>query len=237
HKSATYTKIRADNYTFKLKASNADGFWSDEITALQISIKPPFWQTLQIRISGIILLSVFMILGIYYLKKTISQRKSRVLQSQKEKYEREKLEHELESKNRELATTTMYIVKKNEKLIEVRNMMLMLKEHIRADNKSKFTDILTSIDNDLKNQDNWESFELNFNLIHNNFITRLIEKYPTLSHNDLKICAYMRMNLSSKEIANLLNITPKSLETNRVRMRKRMNLEPGIYLSNYIMRF
>ncbi len=83
----------------------------------------------------------------------------------------------------------------------------------------------------------WESFELNFNLIHNNFIARLISEYPTLSHNDVKICAYMRMNLSSKEIANLLHITPKSLETNRVRMRKRMNLDSSVYLSNYIMRF
>ncbi len=237
HTSATYTKIRADDYVFKVKASNADGIWSDDITALQISIKPPFWQTRQIRMAGIFFLSLIFLFVIFFQRRSVSQRKSKVLLAQKEKYEREKLENALETKNRELATTTMYIVKKNEKLIEVKNMMLELKDHILPDNKTRFMEILTSIEDDLKNQDNWESFELNFNLIHNNFIARLIEKYPTLSHNDVKICAYMRMNLSSKEIANLLHIAPKSLETNRVRIRKRMNLDSSVYLSNFIMRF
>ena len=237
HTSATYTEIRAADYIFKVKATNADGFVNDEITALKISIEPPFWETLQIKILGIILLSVILVLIILNQKRKLSRNKNRILQSQKEMYEKEKIRSDLENKNRELAITTMYIVKKNEKLIQVRNMMHELKENILANNKSRFLEILTSIDNDVKNQDNWESFELNFNLIHNNFIARFIEKYPTLSQNDVKICAYMRMNLSSKEIANLLSITPKSLETNRVRIRKRIKLDSSVYLGNYIMRF
>ena len=237
HNQATFNKMEAGDYIFKVKASNADGYWSDQTTVLNINIAPPVWQTLPFRIACIILLSVITFLFVRYQRKAFLRKRSRTLQSQKEMYEREKMLSDLENKNRELATTTMYIVKKNEKLIEVRNMMIELKEHISPDNKSRFTDILESIDDDLKNQDNWESFELNFNLIHNNFIARLIEEYPSLSHNDVKICAYMRMNLSSKEIANLLNITPKSLETNRVRMRKRMKLNSSVYLSNYIMRF
>ena len=67
------------------------------------------------------------------------------------------------------------------------------------------------------------------------FFKKLKDLYPELSPNDLKLCAYLRLNLSSKEIAPLINISPRSVEIKRYRLRKKMNLASNENLTNYII--
>jgi FixJ family two-component response regulator len=94
---------------------------------------------------------------------------------------------------------------------------------------------------DLTQQDerldaNWEQFSQHFDQVHVDFQNRLRERYPHLTKNDLKLCAYIRLNLSSKEIASLMFVTVRAVEISRFRLRKRLDLDKGINLNEFIQR-
>jgi len=237
HNSATYTGLKEGKYIFKIKGANGDGHWGDTVTRLNITITPPFWHRMIFRIPLYSLLLALLVLGFYFQSKVLTTKKQKELDYQKNTYEKDKLRYDLKFKTQELASTTVHLARRNEKLNEIREKLVDARTIARTEVSARLKTIISEIEEELKNQDNWESFELNFNLIHNDFIKRLAEAYPALSQTDIKICAYMRMNLSSKEIAGLLNITPASLETSRIRIRKKMNLDSAVYLSNFILRF
>ncbi|WP_224485134.1 triple tyrosine motif-containing protein [Robertkochia aurantiaca] len=143
----------------------------------------------------------------------------------------EKLREDVESKNRELAASTMNLIKKNEFLIEVRDRLKKLNGKSEKDLKT----IISSINNDISEEDNWNLFKDAFNNADKDFLKKVKEKHPTLTPNDLRLCAYLRLNLSSKEIAPLLNISVRSVEIKRYRLRKKMDLEHEQSLVEYIL--
>ena len=98
-------------------------------------------------------------------------------------------------------------------------------------------DVRRSIQRNIKEDENWEKFEENFNLVYDNFMKKLTEQFPDLKANDKKLCAYLRMGLSSKEMASLLNTTLRSIETARYRLRKKLNLKQGQNLTSFIQDF
>jgi DNA-binding CsgD family transcriptional regulator len=89
----------------------------------------------------------------------------------------------------------------------------------------------------MSDDDNWEKFSENFNLVYDNFMQKITAVYPDLKRNDLKLCAYLRMGLSSKEMASLLNTSVRSVETARYRLRKKLNMDSGENLLNFIQKF
>jgi FixJ family two-component response regulator len=76
---------------------------------------------------------------------------------------------------------------------------------------------------------------MHFDMIHSNFLSRLKERFPDLSSNDLKLCAYLKMNLTSKEIAQLMSITIKAVEVSRYRLRKKMQIPSDMPLFDYLI--
>lgn len=142
----------------------------------------------------------------------------------------EKLNQDIESKNRELAISTMSIIKKNEVLNSIQKE---LKKDKYIDNNAA----LKLIDNNINNTKDWSFFEKAFNNADKDFLDKLKQSHPDLSPNDLRFCAYLRLNLSSKEIAPLLNISVKSVETKRYRLRKKLGLEHDSGLVDYILNF
>ena len=154
------------------------------------------------------------------------------LESQREimKVKNEQLEKDVESKNRELAISTMSLIKKNE-------FLNMLKQEIKETKppRSAIQRVLHLIDKNINNTDDWKFFEEAFNNADKDFLKKIKAKHPSLTSNDLKLCAYLRLNLSSKEIAPLFNISVKSVEVKRYRLRKKMNLEHDDSLTNYIL--
>ena len=117
--------------------------------------------------------------------------------------------------------------------------MAALSESVRReDTKSSLTkkinDIRRGIKGNMADDDNWEKFQENFNLVYDNFMQKLTSRYPTLKKNDLKLCAYLKMGLSSKEMASLLNTSVRSIETARYRLRKKLELESGDNLTVFI---
>lgn len=94
--------------------------------------------------------------------------------------------------------------------------------------------LISQINSSLEHDSDFDVFQSNFDIIHQDFFKILDEKYPQLSRNDKILCAYLKMNLSSKEIAPLLNISIRGVEVNRYRFRKKMNLDRYVNLSEYM---
>jgi DNA-binding CsgD family transcriptional regulator len=99
----------------------------------------------------------------------------------------------------------------------------------------KVASVIRKIERDIENETYWEVFETHFEQVHEAFLKRLSMKHGNLTPRELRLAAYLRMNMSSKEIASLMNITPRAVENNRSRLRKKLNLDQGENLVDYIL--
>ncbi|MCB0587314.1 MAG: hypothetical protein KDD06_18595 [Phaeodactylibacter sp.] len=97
--------------------------------------------------------------------------------------------------------------------------------------------MIRQIDSHLSSEEDWEVFESNFNQVHDQFFKRLKEAYPDLTPGDLRLAAYLKMNLTSKDISPLLNISLRGVENKRYRLRRKMNLGPEENLTEFLMQF
>ena len=141
----------------------------------------------------------------------------------------EKLNQEIENKNRELAISTMSIIKRNQFLNSI-------KKELKKNNQITDNDLVIKlIDKNLNSEKDWKFFEEAFNNADKHFLDKVKKVHPNLTPNDLRFCAYLRLNLSSKEIAPLLNISVRSVEIKRYRLRKKMNLLHDEGLVNHIL--
>ncbi len=141
----------------------------------------------------------------------------------------EKLQHDVDSKNRELTISTMSIIKKNEILNSIKKELLQ--HHSDEINEH----VIKTINKNINNKKDWEFIEDAFNNADKDFLKKVKKLHPKLTPNDLRFCAYLRLNLSSKEIAPLLNISVRSVEIKRYRLRKKMNLPHEKSLIEYIL--
>ncbi|MCC6459339.1 MAG: hypothetical protein IT260_02640 [Saprospiraceae bacterium] len=140
----------------------------------------------------------------------------------------EKLASEVAHKNQELALATLHLVQKGEILSSIQEELTRALES-KSDPKALRADLsrmVRALQMDEQTDADWEQFAIHFDQVHGDFLKRLREKYPQLTPHDHRLCAYLRMNLSTKEIANLLNISVRGVEGSRYRLRKKMDL-PG----------
>lgn len=144
----------------------------------------------------------------------------------------EKLKDEIENKNRELAISTMSILKKNKFLSSLKTQLNSIPEKDRG-----IRSVLREIDRNINSEDDWKFFEDAFNNADKDFLRRIKARHDSLTNHDLRLCAYLRLNLSSKEIAPLLNISVKSVEMKRYRLRKKFDLPHPENLTDYILNF
>ena len=152
------------------------------------------------------------------------------------KLEKDKLETELMMKSKELASSTMSIIKKNDILVRIKEELAQQKEHLGSQYPKKYYDkIVHIIDESISSEDDWTIFQSNFDRIHENFFRNLHSRYSELTSNDLRLCAYLRLNLSSKDIANLMNISLKGVEAGRYRLRKKLNISPEKSLTEFMI--
>lgn len=140
----------------------------------------------------------------------------------------EQLEMDMANKNKELAVSTMSLIRKNEFLTNI-------KDQLKESGSSKIKSVIKTIDKDINEEDNWNYFKEAFNNADKDFFKKIKSMHPELTPNDLKLCAYLRLNLSSKEIGPLLNISVKSVEIKRYRLRKKMDLVREANLTLYIL--
>ena len=237
-----YENLPYGDYVFEVKGKIGNAL-SDNTASYSFKIEKPWYisnTVIAIYVIGILLFGFFLHNAYrrYYKKqrqKLIDENKRRLelahVQNEKEiiKIKNEQLELEYKSKSKELAASTMSIIKKNELLTKIKNELNTVKE------KDAVQPVIKIIDKSLKQNDDWEFFKEAFDNADSEFLKKVKTMHPSLTPNDLKLCAYLRLNLSSKEIAQLLGISPRSVEIKRYRLRKKLNLHQKDNLVNYIL--
>jgi len=229
-------------YIFKVKGKIGNTETTN-ISSFPFVIKHPWYlSTRAIAIYVVFFLILSVVIHNIYRRHYKRQQQKLLLKSQKEmalnelessqklmQLKNEKLELDIENKNRELAISTMSLIKKNEFLNTIKTA---LKQESTPQGLNK---VVRIIDKNINNTDDWKLFKEAFDNADKDFLKLVKQKHPNLTPNDLKLCAYLRLNLSSKEIAPLLNISPRSVEVKRYRLRKKMDLPPKSSLTNYIL--
>ena len=169
-------------------------------------------------------------------KRKLDLEKEKELERQRTRARNEMLQEEILNQNRKLADTAMNLVRKNEMLLKIKKELDQVAR--RRDDETPSKALLKMehlIDAHLINEEDWQVFEANFNQLHHQFFQRLKNQYPELTPGDLRLAAYLKMNLSSKEIAPLLNISLRGVENKRYRLRQKMGLGGQVNLTEYLM--
>jgi len=141
--------------------------------------------------------------------------------------EKEKLKIEIREKNKQMAIITMNEAKRNNLLIDLKKDIVSLEQSTEEGtvNIKVVKQTLKKIDMELNNKESWAIFEQYFNTIFDGLMDRLSAKYPQLTQSDLRLCAYLKLKMNNKEIADLLNISYRSVEVAKYRLRKKLGLE------------
>ncbi len=153
--------------------------------------------------------------------------------AKRHKIEKENAQVELEFKTKELTTHALHLAKKNEVLNDLKQKAKILKADANAD--PGYQMLIQTINFDLQDDNNWENFSRYFEQVHKDFGIKAQEQFPKITKNDLRLMALLKMNLSSKEIANILNISSDGIKKARQRLRKKMGLDPKTSLEATVM--
>ena len=230
------------NYTFEAKAKLGNQETSNHIRYSFVILKPTYLKPFALILYSIASILIIIITHLLYRNFYKSQREKLLKEKEKEleikQLENEQqlmhfknldLQKDIDSKNRELGLSTMNIIKRNELLGRIK------KELGSAKSQGDIKNVITLINNNLNTSDDWKLFEEAFKNTDKGFIKKLKSLHTNLTSNDMRLCTYLRLNLSSKEIAPLLNISIRSVEVKRYRLRKKMNLPHEASLSSYIL--
>ena len=248
-----FTNLTRGSYKFKVRAKISESVVS-EITVFKFSVAPPWYGSNWAVAFYLLAIVIALIAGkkIYeaklnrdqqIIKEKLQQEKEAYLKKEAEatekqiiKLQTEKLQAELASKNRELANSAMSLVYKNELLQKLSEEMTKLKdENGKKLSEDQLRKIQKVIDEGMNDERDWNLFESSFNEAHESFFKKLKSNHPDLVPNDLKLCAYLHMNMSSKEMASLLNISLRGVEIRRYRLRKKLEVPHDKNLTEFLL--
>ncbi|OIQ41301.1 MAG: hypothetical protein BM563_01040 [Bacteroidetes bacterium MedPE-SWsnd-G1] len=238
----SFDNLPYGKYVFRVRA-RVSGEISDNEASYQFKISSPWYLTytaLVFYASGmfVLMFTLLKMSGRYYkkereilLEKQEKEIALKELESSQQlmKIRNDSLRMDIESKNRELAISTMSLIKKNEFLSDIKT------ELDKPGSNSNLKSVMNIIDKNLNSNDDWNLFKEAFNNADREFFKKIKDMHPALTPNDLKLCAFLRLNLSSKEIAPLLNISTRSVEIKRYRLRKKMDLPHETNLVQHIL--
>lgn len=248
-----FTNLNQGTYHFKVRAKINDENVTKATTFTFIILPPWYAGKIALTIYVLLLAFAFYIIRFYYLSKLKRHRQEiqEKLQREKEEFlnreaianeqhivtiKNEQLQADLASKSRELANSAMNIVYKNELLQKISDEINNFKDSTgKKLSEDQLKKIHKVIEEGMSDDRDWNVFENSFNEAHENFFKKLKHGHPDLVPNDLKLCAYLRMNMSSKEMASLLNISLRGVEIRRYRLRKKLNLEHDKNLVEFLI--
>jgi phosphate/sulfate permease len=203
-----------------------------------------------------LILFIVLLLLIYFLrvrKKKIDELRS-ALQALEEKHHLEiksleknyaekmhrqvDLGKELKFRQNEMVTMAMNIIHKNEFLNSLKEEIVKIKANVKdPETRTGLNKLSLMITQDLSIDRDREKFQMHISEQNSSFIHRLTDAFPSMTDNEKRLASLLRLNLSSKEIASILNISPKSVEMNRYRLRKKLKVDPKVSLSDFIRNF
>jgi DNA-binding CsgD family transcriptional regulator len=231
-----YTNLTEGHYTFHVKVINPDGSIGNE-TSFEFTILPPWYRSWW----AYALYIISIMAAIYALYHRIMKSRQQLIKEkdeQIENLEEEKLQIELRARQDELVRSRMNVVRKNEMLQEIKKTAVSINNGLSEENlpaiKRRVVRLIGQIDTNIEHDDDLEAFRNSFDNVHHHFLKTLGERYPELSHKEKMLCAYIRMNLMSKEIAPLLNISIRGVEIARYRIRQKLDLESKANLTEFL---
>ncbi|SKB32791.1 triple tyrosine motif-containing protein [Daejeonella lutea] len=240
-----YTNLSPGKYTFHVRARNNLGNSSQPVS-YTFEILPAWYQSkLSYFIYFLILLGIIRLIVKWQQKRHLKEQEKLKYLHQLEverneneivKLKNEKLEADVNFKNKELASTTMHLVQRGKVLTKIKEVVSKLEEMPNAENRSSDFKQIFKLLNEVEKRDaDWDQFAIHFDHVHSNFLSEIKEKHPNITANELKLCAYLKMNLSSKEVAQLMSITIRAVEVSRYRLRKKLNISSDVNLFDYLM--
>ncbi|HEX5170824.1 MAG TPA: triple tyrosine motif-containing protein, partial [Cyclobacteriaceae bacterium] len=240
-----YNSLRPGHYVFHVRARSLVGEQSSE-SAYYFSVLPVWYQT-TVAIIVFFMATIFVLLfSALMVRRKIEKVRLKTQEEEREKRkvlelelermtlarekeaikkDKDQLEEDVIYKSKELANYTMLLIKKRELLAEIQESLKDLRENVRNDSsRQKMRDLVRKIKVNLESEEHLQIFEANFERVHHEFFVELKTAYPDLTQKELRLCAFVRMNLTNKEIASILNISVRGVETARYRLRKRLSL-------------
>ena len=165
---------------------------------------------------------------IFFIKYSKTRRKNL-------RYKQGQLKEKLKFKEREIASTVTYIANKNTVLSETKDELKEILLHLGGTAINfRVKSLINKLDESLNHFEDWKIFRRNFDEIYPKFITNILKKHPKISHTDLKLCVYLKMGVSNKEIAKLQNVTLNGVKSANLRLKKKMSVPVDISLSIFI---
>jgi ligand-binding sensor domain-containing protein/DNA-binding CsgD family transcriptional regulator len=253
-----YTNLPENEYVFHIRAKNIYDVVSEE-AVFKFEILPPWYRTKWTFLLYLILFGVLIYAIIKYQKnlaererdQLILKQEKELLRSRAELNEqklvleqenmaivRENLEATINLQNAKVASNTVNLIHLNEILLSIKELISQIdKKNDPNTNFSLLTKINRIIDHELQGDKHWNEFEEIFNQLHDNFMQRLKASFPELTPRDMRLCAYLRMNFNTKEIAPLLGISVRGVEDTRYRIRKKLQLSSEANITEFILNF
>jgi len=231
-------RIPPGTYKLSVKAINGWGN-SSKINDFIFIVDPPWYNTAFAYLTYAIIFAFLAIYSRYLTIKRVKlkeKRKRLIKERELIQLRNEKLRDEISFKSQQLANSTMGIIKKNEFLLLLKEKLKKQKDSLGTRYPEKYYhSIVKKIDENISGQDDWNVFEANFVQAHETFLKNLKQSFPELTPSDLRLCAYLRINLTTKEIAPLLGISVRGVENHRYRLRKKLQLGADDNLTDIIL--
>lgn len=251
-----YTNLPIGTYTFCLMTMTSEGLGSP-VFEYKFEIRPPWYRTIYALVLYLLIFAVLVYLAYLFSQKRMAESRQRTKEKERERYlqreqqlkeeallaekgmirlRNEHLKLEMVHKEKELANSTFMLIQKNEILGKIKNDMLKIKSVVH-DNavRDELTTAVKRIGKEIDNEKQWQLFNTHVEQVHEDLFRKLKEKFPALTPRELSLCAYLRMNISSKEIATLMNISTRGVEISRYRIRKKMGLLRDDNLTDFML--
>lgn len=249
----TLYNLNEGSYIFRVRAEYNGEY---RLGTFSFSIKPPIYRSYWAYMLYLILFLILIVsvrgINRYKMKKQekiLLEEKARKLKKQEEEHRAQKLEQEhkiielnnsklqdeIKAKSRELTQIAYVNLNKNKILKKIRDKIVKVQD--ASDQKlptNSYNELVRLVDYYITDKES-KLFEINFDKSHQDFYEKLSNNYPNLTSKDLRLCAYLKMNLSSKEIAPLLGISSQSVDVSRHRLRKKLNLDSKDNLTNILI--
>ncbi|TRX54805.1 hypothetical protein FNH22_18805 [Fulvivirga sp. M361] len=240
-----YTNMREGEYELLVQTLN---YLGETVTStpLLLKVTPPFYRSLVAKILYVALATLMLTLAYRFQKQRLRRKEEKMneakqaelreKQNEVQELKDAKIKSELRHVNNLLAASTMNLVVKNEFLEAVKEELKQVKQKGKiVETKQALEQIVKEIDSTLRLQEDWQQFEHHFDKVHGDFLNRLRDEFHDLSPSEQKLCAFLRLNLNTKEIANLMGISSRGVEVARYRLRKKLNLTTSQNLSKFVL--
>ncbi len=224
----SFLNLAFGHYTLQVKTATGE-----EITEAGFSIMRPKYLSTTAILLYLLIIAGLIAFAIKIFRRELDRHRRLI------EYEvgKSKLESELDYKSYELMLTMRYLIRKTDVLRELHEKLDAMKEFSSKFPVKYIREMERIIDNGLDSQtEEWQNVMKNLKLSQEGFFRKLKEKYPNLTPNDLRLCSYLRMNFTTKEIANLINISSRAVEIGRYRLRRKMNLGHDINLTEFLIK-